>query len=69
MRCFYYIDIFILFDVLELEILRVCFLMVEFNFCNIFFKDFSESLYIEDNEYKLDVSFDIVVGYDNVCMD
>lgn len=45
------------------------FLMVEFNFCNIFFKDFSESLYIEDNEYKLDVSFDIVVGYDNVCMD
>lgn len=39
------------------------FFIVEFNFCNIFFKDFSE------REYKLDVSFDIVVGYDNVCMD
>lgn len=43
--------------------------MVEFNICNILFKDFSESLYIEDNEHKPDVSFDTVAGYDNARMD
>lgn len=65
----HHINTSISFDVLELEIPRVCFLMVEFNFCNILFKDFSESLYIEDNEHKPDVSFDTVAGYDNARMD
>lgn len=62
-----HIAISISFDILELEIPRVCF---ELEYLFPFpIKDFSESLYIEDNEHKPDVSFDNVAGYDNVRMD